>query len=149
MLLSTCVLFAGYTLSAQEIVPARTDADKTLSIKFQADAVGFDAPISIQELKAQKMARIAVNRDTAGALKAGYKVLSYTFTLISIKDGEQEAVRRIVCNGNSFGPIQSLLGLAKPGDFILFTDIKMEQPLPNPKNTPVLYIENYSATLIK
>jgi hypothetical protein len=139
---------ASSSLFSQEVNPVVAEADKPLPITFQADAIGFDNPVSVAELKQQTTARIAINKDTEGALKAGYTVLSYTFILISVKNGEQTGVHKIEVSGNSLAPIQTLLGSAKPGDFIMFTDIKMQQPVSEKHNTPARYIENYSATLI-
>jgi hypothetical protein len=101
---------------------------------FRAGAIAFDKPIVLSALQAQSTAAAPLENFVYEGLK--YTIVSYKFT--GIGSSGPKSVNGI---GASLAPIKPILSTMKPGEFIMFSEIRAEGP------SGIVYLNNVAGIL--
>jgi gliding motility-associated protein GldM len=88
---------------------------------FKAGAIGFDKAVQLSALRVQSTALAFLDGFVYDGVK--FVVESYTFTGIG-RSGPKKAD----ITGNSLGGIQGILGNMRPGEFVMFSNIRARGP---------------------
>lgn len=88
---------------------------------FRAGAISFDKPIILSALKVQSTAIALLENCAYEGVQ--YTIQSYKFTGIGSK-----GPKSVDCTGASLEPIKDILGSMRPGEFVMFTEIRAVGP---------------------
>lgn len=113
-------------LMFSSVATAQSDTlRKRAMSKFQPQVgnISFLGPVHLDSLRKQDKIIVVNGKSPAREELTGYKIVSYTFTLVSAKGKISISII-----GNSFKGVKGLLNDASPGSFVAITDLKCKKP---------------------
>ncbi|MBL7812189.1 MAG: gliding motility protein GldM [Bacteroidetes bacterium] len=133
-----CTVNVTATLPDKRVVNMGSKLFKVRNVPrptFRAGALSFDKPMGLAQLSAQSTAAAVLDNFIYDGVK--YVVTGYTFIGIG-----RQGPKKAVSPNASLQPIKGILSGLRPGEFVMFTDIRAVGP-----GGQQVYLENASTTL--
>ncbi|MBL7812434.1 MAG: hypothetical protein JNL57_09455 [Bacteroidetes bacterium] len=141
LLLISLFLSSGALFSQAEVRPVAPDTAHTSKQprwRLQAGSVNFEQPVSLAEFRKQTTVQVMQKDGENWIPVTDFPIISYTFHCA----GKKAGMYQVVFNSNRLDAIQFLLKDLQEGDFIMFTNIKIQTAAGD------AYLENASAQII-